>query len=300
MARRIERFDPKSIPPPTWAVIGPPVCDAVRRASPDTSDEAKELLSRTAGLFAWGFNQGVEPTHEAMLAPETLDRYVTTGCAHLEQGTRINYRRLLRRVGGAVLGPPLYPERAVPLGTSAPVDPYTPKEERELAAWAHGLPTARMRDGTLALLGLGLGAGLMSIEITRAQGTWLHARGGGLDLEVEGRRARRVPVVAAWEWALRHAHARCGGGYLFRPDRADRGRKIVSVFSENLRRGDAPKLSVQRLRATWLVRHLEARVPVRVLAVAAGIKPEELFRYAGALRPVSPEDADRYLRRGDS
>ena len=157
-----------------------------------------------------------------------------------------------------------------------------------------------MRDGTLALLGLGLGAGLMSLEMTQTHDTWLRTRADGLDLEVKGRPARRIPVVAAWEWTLRHANARCGGGYLFRPDRADRGRKMVSVFTENLPRGDAPKLSVQRLRATWLVRHLEARVPVHVLAAAAGIKPEEMFRYAGALRPVPPADADRYLRRAEA
>ena len=86
------------------------------------------------------------------------------------------------------------------------------------------------------------------------------------------------------------------GGLLFRSGRAQR--KRVSVFTENLPRSDTPKLSSQRLRATWIVRHLEARVPVNALAVAAGINSEELFRYPPRMASVPPDDADRLLRRG--
>jgi hypothetical protein len=93
------------------------------------------------------------------------------------------------------------------------------------------------------------------------------------------------------------ALTKSGGGLLFRSGRARR--KRTSVFTENMPRGDAPKLSCQRLRATWIVRHLETRVPVNALAEAAGIGSEELFRYVAAMAGVPAHTAERFLR-GDS
>ena len=52
------------------------------------------------------------------------------------------------------------------------------------------------------------------------------------------------------------------------------------------------------MRATWIVRHLETRVPVNALAEAAGIGSEELFRVRAAMVAVSPDEADRLLRGG--
>ena len=70
----------------------------------------------------------------------------------------------------------------------------------------------------------------------------------------------------------------------------------VSRFVERLPGGDAPKLSTQRLRATWVVRHLEAGVPINVLAAAAGVGAERLARYARSMRAVAAHEADRLLR----
>jgi hypothetical protein len=291
----IARFEPSRIPPDIWAQIAPLAREAAAKAAPRDKREATELMSRTAALLWWCHGQGMEFKAEIVFAPDTIDRYVAQGCADKASGTQGNYRRQLRRVAAAVLGPGVYPPRPLPFHQSGPLTPYSRDEENSLVGWSRGLSTERMRDGVVALLGLGLGAGLEAREIERARAGWIEHDARGLTVVVEGERARHVPVVARWKWAVRDALAKSDGGLLFRSGRAKR--KRVSVFTENLPRGSAPKLSAQRLRATWIVRHLEARVPGNVLAVAAGINAEELFRYVSRMALVSSDEADRLLRR---
>ncbi len=229
-----------------------------------------------------------------MFAPDTLDRFIATAYGHLASGTGTNYRRVLRRVGAATLGPPVYPPRPLSLAKAAPAQPYSRGGERALVGWVRGLSTSRQRDGATALLGLGLGAGLRSKEIEAANATWVNEDGSGLVVMVPSSPGRRIPVLARWEWALRHAVERSDGGLLFRP--APGRRKRVSVFTENLPRANDPKLSVQRLRVTWIVRHLDAHVPLHVLTGAAGVTAEQLALYAGFMAQVPPGEVDRLLR----
>jgi hypothetical protein len=292
----IARFDPRRVPPEVWAAIAPLARDAVAKVEPSTPRDATELLSRTALLLSWCHGQGLELMPAVVFAPETLDRFVAHGCAELAKGTRINYRRILRRVGAAVLGPPIYPERPLALEKSDPSAPYSFQDERALTGWSRGLPTDRMRDAAIALLGLGLGAGLTAREINLAEADWVEQAPAGLVIAVPGGRSRRVPVVARWEWAVRDALAQASGGPLFLPGRTSRRKKQVSVFTENLPAHHKPKLSAQRMRVTWIVRHLDGRVPLHVLAEAAGVGADQLSSYATFMAPCSLGQADRLLR----
>jgi integrase len=290
----IARFDPRRVPPEVWAEISPLARQATSMSGPRDKREATEVMSRTAALLAWCHGQGIDLNPNIVFLPDTLDRYIAQGCAAKASGTQSNYRRILRRVAAAVLGPAVYPPRPLPLQQSGPLPPYSRDEEAALVGWSRGLPTARMRDGVVVLLALGLGAGLEAREVERARADWIEQDAHGLTVVVTGDRSRRVPVVRRWDWAVRDAVDKSRGGLLFRSGQAQR--KRVSVFTENLPRADAPKLSSQRLRATWIVRHLEARVSVNALAVAAGINGEELFRYAARMASVPPDEAERILR----
>lgn len=52
---------------------------------------------------------------------------------------------------------------------------------------------------------------------------------------------------------------------------------------------DAPKISVKRLRVTWMVQLLDEAVPIHVIATAAGVEATHLARYADFL--TQPDDA---------
>jgi hypothetical protein len=295
VTRRVARFSSERIPRDARVVIERFVRDAVDRASPPSRD-APMFASRTAMLLAWCHGQGLDLVPEVVLQPDTIDRFVAHGCAHLSPGSQSNYRSVLYRIGESTLGNDVYAPRRLPLSASDPVEPYSESEERALVGWIRGLPTSSMRDGALAVLGLGFGAGLTSSEMTRLRASEVESTSSGLVIGVEGARARRVPVTARWELHVREAVDAASGGLLFRPDRTRVVGSHVSRFVERLPRGDAPKLSTQRLRATWVVRHLEAGAPINVLAAAAGVGPERLVRYVPSMHPVDAVSADRLLR----
>jgi hypothetical protein len=254
------------------------------------------FASRTAMLLVWCHGQGLDLVPEVVLHPDTIDRFVARGCAHLSPGSQSNYRSVLYRIGASWLGSYVYAPRRLPLSASDPVEPYAEHDERALLSWVRGLSTISMREGALVVLSLGLGAGLTSSEMTRLRASAVESTPSGLVLAVDGPRARRIPVAARWEPYVRNAVNAAGGGLVFRPERARAVGSHVSRFVERLPRGDAPKLSTQRLRATWVVRHLEAGIPINVLAAAAGVGPERLARYVRSMRTVDPASAGRLLR----
>jgi len=251
-------------------------------------------MTRTAHLVSWCDQRGIDLRREVVFAPHTVERFVSEGCAHLAEGSRGNYRSMLHRVGAAVLGPLVYPPRTT-FGTSPRLAPYSDAEVRALVGWSHGLPTERMRDNAQTLLGLGLGAGLTSAEINESKRNWVEHTYGGLAIGVPSERPRRVPVVAEWTWAVEAAFVR-SGDLLFLPDRTAVTNKQLSRFVEGLPRHDAPKLSARRLRATWIVGRLDARVPLNALAAAAGVLPEILAEYVPYMAAVSEAVAEDALR----
>lgn len=291
----IKRFSPNQIPPGVWDAIGPTVRDVVSKSKPRGVDQARELLTRTAFLAYWCHQHAIEVRPEVMLAPNTIDRFVIEGLAHLTEGSRANYRSLLRQVGAAVLGPKVYPPQ-LHFGLAERPPPYPANDLTALVGWSRGLPTPRMRDGAQTLLGLGAGAGLTSVEVSAADAQWVESGEAGLDIVIPGERARRVPVLPDWEWAVRVAVERARGGLLFLPQRSQVLTKQVSQFVEGLPRHDAPKLSARRLRSTWIVRLLDAHVPLNAIVVASGVQAEHVASYARYMAPVTDDVALRMIR----
>jgi hypothetical protein len=80
------------------------------------------------------------------------------------------------------------------------------------------------------------------------------------------------------------------------PDRTTVTDKQLSRFVEGLPRHDAPKLSPRRLRASWIVACLDARVPLNTLAAAAGVLPELVAEYAPFMAAVPDQVAEHALR----
>ena len=99
--------------------------------------------------------------------------------------------------------------------------------------------------------------------------------------------------------------AAAGDDHLFRPDSDERtGKNAVSNLVTAARRGgnpDLPRLTPQRMRATWLVRHLNAGVRPDVLLRFAGLDDlGSLDRYLRHLAPITDGHAAALLLAGDA
>jgi hypothetical protein len=228
--------------------------------------------------------------------PDVLDRFALEGCAQLSPGTRLNYRRHLRAVGAAVLGPERYPPRPLPLYRPDPLRPYSAAEVTALQGWCRGLPTAQFRDNASGIVALGLGAGLTSQEMCRLVGTDVTADAQGVLVHVTGRTARAVPVMERWEEVVVARSLEVGGRPFLFPERTRISRHQLPNFLERCPTGDAPQLNTLRLRITWMASHLSAPTHLADLADAAGVAASQIVKYLPYANRPDPAEARRRLR----
>jgi hypothetical protein len=146
------------------------------------------------------------------------------------------------------------------------------------------------------LLALGLGAGLRNREVAHVVGLDVLVDDDGVQIRVGGSAARIVPVLRRWEAQVARMGAVAGSSAIWCAARGGTSYKAIGHFIDNCPRSDAPVLTVQRLRATWIAHHLRARTPLGVLKEAAGVGVEQLATYATSLPLPEPASARRMLR----
>lgn len=268
-------------------------------AGPRDPADAAELLTALAGHAAWLTATGHPVDADTLVDPDLVQRWILHGLTGLSAGTAANYRSRLARVGAAITRT----VRPAPLHASDPTEPYAPQAESALVTWASGLRTPRMRTDVHAALSLGIGTGLSTAEIMQTCGTdVVRTDHGVLTVGVHGPRARLVPVRARYADGLTVLAEQAGPGPLFKPGSPGRVGKnaLTNTIAAARRDGDIalPVLTAQRMRATWLVRHLSAGVRPDVLLAAAGLDDlGSLARYMRWVQPTAQADADVLLSR---
>ena len=123
MSGTIRRFRPSDVPDDVWHRVESLVRDAVTEVAPEAPFRAINYLTVVAQLAVWADRIGIPLDPEVLFHPETIDRFLIEGCAHLTDGSRINYRTHLWKVGAAVLGQDLFPQRPLSLQRSAVLAP---------------------------------------------------------------------------------------------------------------------------------------------------------------------------------
>jgi hypothetical protein len=293
---RSDQFSPANLPPELWEQIRPQVQAWLAAAKPPTRSVESAWRNAVTQLLVFCIDHGLSTEAAVAFSPPVVEHFIAVGCAHLNRGTRTNYRGQLRTVGERVLGPEACPGRTVPIRGSDPASPYSAAEQASLVAWANGLSTGFKRHNAKALLVLGLSAGLSSLDISVLVGTDVVVGDHGVVIEVPGPNRRSVPVLRRWEADVAELAALCGERPMFRSARERINRKDISNFLESCRESEAPKLSVQRLRVTWIVHHLAAHTPVRALLPAAGVSAKQLARYYRFVPSPTVEEAHAALR----
>jgi len=294
VSEAITGYSPLRMAPEVWGRVEEFVRDVVRRAEPGAVYEARRLMNVVAQLAAWADRCGLGLAPEVVLHPDTIDRFVREACGHLQSGTQLNYRTMLREVGASVLGPDVYPLRPLPLWRSELVHPYSPSEQAQLLSWCRGLTTARYRNNIAVLLAVGLGAGLTSDEVCLLRGDDIVRDDYGVVIRVTRGPGREVPVLRRWEEEVAAIGARAGSKPVFLPHIKVTKRKVAN-FVSRCPRGDAPSLNMVRLRVTWLVHHISAGTNVVVLTKASGRAINQVVKYAGFAAVPDADEARRQL-----
>ena len=291
----VARFSPKDIPDDVWERIRPVVTAAVTGTTPVTPGLARRYLTIATQLAVWADRIGVSLEHTVLFHPETIDRYIREGCAHLSIGSRMNYRSQLWKFGEAVIGPEHFPPHPLPLRRSPTNTPYSKAEVTELVAWSRGLTTAHMRRNAQALLAIGLGAGLSSQEVSRLVGTDVRDQDGFVLVDVIGEKSRTVPVLRTWAAPVLELAEESGDRAFFRPERTRITRADIVAFINRCSDREESLFCIQRTRITWMVTHLAAGTHLAALHRASGVTAAQLVKYLNFVSPLKDELAFRQL-----
>lgn len=231
-------------------------------------------LAAMSSLVAASEHAGVRLDTATVLSERNINRFLHSTRADLGPDSRRVYSRFLEllaiasglRTAGGRTHPP-YIE-------SDHWGPYTRREEADLLSWAAGLNPPPFRARITALVAAGAGCGASMKDVIRLRGSDVVHDDHGTHATLTGgaRPPRTVTCRSAWEDVLRAAAEAAGPNLLVAPDRTSTG---TSTLVNTLNRANAhhppSKFNIERLRVTWLTRHVEAGTPLTVLMAAAGL-----------------------------
>lgn len=274
MAHTSNTFQAK-IPPAQWDAIKNFVKDAVADSDPNGVIASRNVHVHCAKFVHWAWNEaGLPLDREAIFRPAVIDNFIEFGFPGETASTLSTYRGSLYRMAERLQRGPdrIMPRRRISRGnhTSAP---YDSAELAQLELWAtHQKTDYRTFNATLVLC-VTLGAGLRASEVLAATTEDVVVDEVGVCLRVRGERQRVVPVLDEWSAALRHVaeNKPDDAAYLLSPRRQRNVNPgLLSAFIEDCGTyGLRP--NPQRLRCTWIVRHLNSGIHAATLARIAGL-----------------------------
>jgi integrase len=260
---------------------------AAARAAPRTRERAKALLYAAGRLAAFAESVGMGLSAEALLAEATIERFVLTGCSTVSAATRRTLRTNLRALARAHRAHPS--PQPTPLPRERAKAPYSEAEIDGYLRLAAVQPTDARRMRATALVCLGAGAGLVGGELRHVTGGDMRRRSGGLVVEVSGRRARTVPVLARFHSPLVEAARFAGRGYLFGGRESGRLNLTAPLGAALSSDASLPRLEPGRLRATWLCECAES-IGLRAFMDAAGLRCSQRLGDLVAELPEAQEE----------
>jgi len=288
VAAYIGRWRPSSVSPRAAAFAR----QVVPAARPGGRERAKNLLWAAGKLADYAAGLGLDLAPEVVFHPSVIERFArrAPGPSGVARRTlRTNQRFIARRVV-----PQLNPAD-VPLPRERSKQPYSPAEISGFLALADAQPTMERRMRAAGLVCLGAGAGLIRADLRGVHGADIACRSGGVVVQVRGRRARTVPVLARYHGRLLAA-ARFAGSALVcggaDPGRRNITNQLVTALDGG---GGLPRLDTSRLRATWLAGCAE-QLGLATFMHAAGIScSQRLGDLVAGLEPADEEQAVRLL-----
>lgn len=283
------------VDPAHWEVIREFVRDVVRSIDgrvPYQTDAMYYAVSQFT-LWAWQ-SAGLPLETKTLFTRSVIAYYVEVGCGQLTVAARGNRRSLLLKIAEHLRGE--LPVRLRPLPSSDPSAPYDSREVVSIISWARAQSTQERRINAHLLVSIGFGAGLSAVEIIRLRTRHIHRTGNEVDVIVDDGRVRSVPVLHSFATLMPDLSHRHPDSFAFRPHRTSLSENAISNFVARAK-GIGLSPQTQRMRATWVIHHLNAGTPLRALMAGAGLESiDALARFERFLAPVDPMAAAQLLR----
>jgi hypothetical protein len=266
------------LPEATWREVKTFVAATVEGVAGKTPYTSRDLLLVTTRIAAWAVTSaGLELDRRTLFNRHVIARFVRSGLSEYNEAARGNLRSQLLRMAEVLLDPRDVPLRLTPMRPADPSRPYSRREIVILRSWAETQSTGGRRANARVLLALGLGAGLSAVEIGNLTAKEIAVAEDGVTLRVVGVRERDVPVLREWEAPLRARRTQLADDrFAFREGHTANYDNLISNF---VARGASVEVvpQSQRMRATWIVGHLDRGTPIVLLAKAAGVESLEAF-----------------------
>jgi integrase len=241
---------------PYWDVIGEFITSAVADTTAATGREERSLYPAAVAFVLWCWqSRGTPLERKRIFRRATVEEFIHLAMTRYTKGSRATHRATLWLMI-ETLNPADLNRSRRPISRSAPTKPYSDPEVAALYSWATSQGTEHRRRDAIALLALGLGAGLASRELLGVRVQDLDTRTGRIQVIVWEGRPRVVPLHPD-DW-------------LFRPGRLSASSGQVTDFL--LRARTDLDVRPSRMRATWLVDQLLRGTPPQELLRIAGLK----------------------------
>lgn len=268
-------------------------CVELGRATPYRESDTRFA---TEPFIRWSLmTAGLDPELEEIFTTRNIEMYIQDVKTMYAAGSLGNIRSRLFRIAERIADPQDRRPPVAALPQASPARPYTPRDIAAMMSWANTRTTEKRRVSAVNLLSLGFGAGLSTTEIGSLRHADIEVKDGATWLHVSGVRERAVVMVQQWADLLTRDDIRDRTQFVFRPDRSVNSRNVVSSFVDAAPRAVRPQ--PQRMRATWVVGHLNGGVNVVVLLKAAGVDSLEAFtRYLSFVQEPEPKAAVTSLR----
>jgi integrase len=287
----VKQFEPTDVDPELLTVVRPVAVSTLLTivTDDDSTKTAEAWTSLMIRLLVWrrAFGDRIDDPRR-FLIPFVVDAFL----AQLEvtgdytQHTLATWRSHLRRIG-LLLGIAEWERvKDVRVRTTLP-RPYSPDDVDRLLLAARSVPSRVVRPRVEAVTLACLAAGLSTPDLRTVgpDDVWRDPDDGTVLVRVGGDAPRVVVALDRYADDLLAARDRVNTRLLVGNNPARKS--LVSQIVQAMRRVDGDDFSVQRLRSTWIVGHLEAGVPLPYLTIAAGLrKPEALLRYAAFAQPI--------------
>ena len=282
---------------PIWNEVREFVARCISRCSGHTPYGDQELSVAATKLSVWVWETaGFDLEVAVVFRRDVIANYIATGATEYKPAGRGNLRSQLLRMAEVLL-PEASQRRLPPLPASDPTRPYTAKQLQSLRAWAEGHSTSARVFNARVLLALGCGAGLSAVEIGNVRVADITVDNAGVIVNVTHDRKREVPVLRDWEAALvDRVHQLSADRWAFRENHTAYYPNLVSNFV-NRSNVIVVRPQVQRMRTTWITRHLAAGTPAKTLIAAAGVESlGALSRYLQFVEKPTPSERRWMLR----